>query len=191
MTMYFRTRRSFLEKNNTTALLLLLFLTGILLGTLLVRYFAISAVVFSGIRNQEELKAVLNRDFVQILLSCGKFLLLLYLLSFQRWGAMLVPPVFGLEGIYFGGTVGSLISFMGSGGVLMGILLQLFRFLLVLPYGFILGNWAIAQSLNFSQRSGNWIGVLAVTLSVMVFASFLECSLGRWLGGMYYLRFGV
>lgn len=191
MTMHFPARDTVSENNRSTTLNLLLFMTGILLGALLVRHFDIFAGVFSGVQNQTDLKRFLNRDFAQIFLSCGKFLLLIYLLGFQRWGAMLVPPVFGVEGLYFGGTVSCLIALMGLRGMVMAVLLMLFRFLLVLPYGFLLGGWAVEQSLGFSESVGNRFAVLLITLLVMTLAAFLECSLGRWLGGMYYLTFGV
>lgn len=174
-------------------MMLLLFLTGILLGVLLVRHFALLGAVFSGVQDAEDLEAFINRDFAEVFLSTGKLLLLLYLLGFQRWGAAMVPPVFGVEGLYFGGTVYSVISFMGSRGAVMSILLMLFRLVLILPYSFVLGGWAVEQSLRFSlpeDRSARF-GVLVITLGVMLLASFLECTLGRWLGGMYYLTFGV
>lgn len=192
MTMHFPARDSVSEKNRSTALNLLLFLTGILLGALLVRHFDLFAEVFPGVQNHEDLKRFLNRDFPQIFLSGGKFLLMIYLLGFQRWGAMMVPPVFGIEGLYFGGTMSGMISVMGLRGMILAILLMLFRLLLVLPYGFLLGGWAVNQSLGFSGDSpGNRIAVLLITLLVMTLSAFLECTLGRWLGGMYYLTFGV
>lgn len=193
MTVRFPARNVISEKDNSAILLLLMFLTGILMGTALVRHFDFLAAVFPGVQNQEELQGFINRDFLQIFLSCGKFLVLIYLLGFQKWGAVLVPPVFGLEGIYFGGTVSSLVALMGGRGVVMAILLQLFRLVLMLPFGFLLGGWSVRQSLQFSASDSgkNRIGVLVVTLCVMALTAFLDCSLSRWLGGMYFLRFGV
>lgn len=173
--------------------MLLLFLTGILLGCLLVRHFDIAGSVFSGIADRGSLSFYLGGDFPEVLLSMGKFLLLLYLLSFQRWGAMMVPPVFGIEGVFFGVSVCSLVLVMGVKGAVLSVLLMLFRLLLVLPYGFLLGGWSVEQSLRFSKHRdpGAASGVLAVTLLIILLSAFLECSLSRWLGGMYYLKFGV
>ena len=173
--------------------MLLLFLTGILLGYLLVRYFGLSGGVFSGVFDEGDLSLYVRGAFPEVLLSMGKFLLLLYLLGFQRWGAMMVPPVFGIEGIFFGVSVCGLVSALGARGVLLSLLLMLFRLILVVPFGFLLGGWAVEHSLSFPQAAEkrNSFGVLAVTLAVLLLAAFLDCTLARWLGGMYYLKFGV
>jgi hypothetical protein len=62
---------------------------------------------------------------------------------------------------------------------------------LVLPYSFLLGSWAVEESLAFGKLAGNRTAVLLLTLAVILVASFLECTLARWLGGMYFLKFGV
>lgn len=193
MNAYFGRLDSKTDRSQCSAQMFLLFLTGNVLGGLLVRHFAISGSVFSGIVDKGSLSLYYGADFPEVLLSVGKFLLLLYLLSFQRWGAMLVPPVFGIEGICFGISICGLISDMGPRGAVAAFLLMLFRLLVVLPYGFLLGGWSVERSLDFphSGDKGSAMGVLAVTLAVMLLAAFLECSLARWLGGMYYLKFGV
>lgn len=172
-------------------LMLLLFLTGNLLGGILVRHFAFSGSLFSGVADSSGLRGYFGTDFLQVLLAEGKFLLVLYLLSFQRWGAMFVPPVFGLEGIFFGMTTCSLVLSLGGRGLIVAFLLMLFRLLLVLPYGFVLGGWSVERSLRFPERCGTALGVLGVTLVVMLLGAVFESSLARWLGGMYYLKFGV
>ncbi len=186
--------RTFISSKNRTALLLfLMFLTGTLLGAVFARHFSMFAVVFSGVQDGQSLQALLGRDMADVFVSCGKLLLLIFLLSFQRWGAFGIPAVFGIEGFCFGGTVAGLISFMGPRGAVLAVLLLLFRLLLVIPYSFLLGVWAIEQSLSFDLPGDGRkkAGVFFCTLALMLLASFLECTLGRWLGGMYYLTFGV
>ena len=192
MNAYFAAKNSAQVKSRCNAQMLLLFLTGIILGCVFVRYFDISGVVFSNILNQDGLSGFLWADFLETVLSMSKFLLLLYLLSFQRWGAMMVPPVFGVEGICLGISVCSLVSASGRGGIFLAVLLLMFRLILILPFGFLLGGWSVEQSLRFPNVDiPACIKILAVTLTVICIAAFLECSLARWLGGIYYLKFGV
>lgn len=171
--------------------MLLLFLTGNLLGGILVRHFDFSGSLFPGVVDRADLSGYFGTGFLQVLLAEGKFLLVLYLLSFQRWGAMLIPPVFGVEGIFFGMTTCSLVLGLGPKGLVVSFLLMLFRLVLILPYGFLLGGWSVERSLQFPSHSSNALGVLAVTLGVMLLGAVFESSLARWLGGMYYLKFGV
>jgi hypothetical protein len=79
-----------------------------------------------------------------------------------------------------------------SGALWLGVLLC-FRLLLVLPYGFLLGSWAVERSLAFDAsapgiREGE---ILLLTLLVLAAAAVLECTVAHWLGGIYYLKFGV
>lgn len=171
--------------------LLLLFLTGVLLGGVLVRCFSLDSSLFSGIVDKSQLEHLLGVDFFTALVAQAKFLLLLYLLSFQSWGAMFVPPVFGIEGICYGVAVCSLGLNMGAHGIVVAFLLLMFRFLVILPYGFLLGCWAVERSLNFPESYGKPLAILALTCGILLLSAFLESSLARWLGGMYYLKFGV
>ena len=172
------------------SLILLLFLTGIFGGALFVRYFDLLGSHLSGVSSLADLEAFLQRSFYEIFLSQAKFLLLLYLLAFQRWGAGLILPVYCMEGVFLGGTVCGIVSLMGSGGFLMALLLLLFRLLLVIPYGFLLGEWSIRRSLSFPSAGErtNCIAILLLTLVLLVVSSYLESTLGQWLGSLYYLQ---
>jgi hypothetical protein len=173
-------------------LLFLLFITGAALGCLLVWKSGLSGQLFDGLTNQQGLEGLLSSyDRASVFLWNGKFLLLIFLLSYVRWGAAMLPPLFGVEGLLLGGVASSIIPSMGlTGGICLCILLGL-RLLLVLPYSFLLGGWAVEESLSFGELAGNRTAVLVLTLAVILVASFLECTLARWLGGMYYLKFGV
>jgi hypothetical protein len=173
-------------------LLVLLFATGAVLGSLLVWWSELSVQLFDGIVDQQSLDQMLaSYDRTSVFLWNAKFLFLIFLLSYVRWGAALLPPLFGVEGLLLGGVCSSIVSSMGlTGGICLCILLSL-RLLVVLPYSFLLGGWAVEESLAFGELAGNRTAVLLLTLAVILVAAFLECTLARWLGGMYYLRFGV
>lgn len=191
MKIYFAKSESTGIGDRCSGQLLLMFLTGVLLGGVLVRYFGLGSSVFSGIVDKSQLKSFFGVDFFTAVVAEAKFLLLLYLLSFQSWGAMLVPPVFGIEGICYGMTVCSLMIALGGKGAVVAFLLMIFRLVLILPYGFLLGVWAVERSLSFPENRGRPMAILVMTCAVMLLSAFLESSLARWLGGMYYLKFGV
>lgn len=183
------TERSRLPVQRANALNFLLFVTGVLLGCLAVQFLGFESSIISDF--SQPLAA--GPAMYAALLSNGKFLILLYLLAFLRCGAALVPPLFGAEGAFFGAMAASVVSAAGPRGTVLLAILLMFRLFLVLPYGFLLGNWSILESLSFDgpNRSQHRFGVLLVTLAVLAAAAFLECTLARWLGGMYYLKFGV
>ena len=171
----------------------LLFFTGAVLGCLLVRFFGIKSILHP--EDSWDISAVTAPSFYAVLLANGKFLILLYLLAFLRCGAALVPPLFGAEGAFLGAAFASVVSAMGYHGAVLLTILLVFRLVLVLTYGFLLGSWSVKHSLSFGAVSDaqrqNRILILLFTLAVLVIASFLECTLVRWLGGIYYLKFGV
>jgi hypothetical protein len=159
---------------------------------LLVQWSGISGLLFGGVLDQQSLSQMLaSYDRTSVFLWNAKFLLLIFLLSYVRWGAALLPPLFGVEGLLLGGAVCTIIPRTGFvGGICLCIVLSM-RLLLVLPYSFLLGSWAVEESLAFGELAGNRTAVLLLTLAVILVASFLECTLARWLGGMYFLKFGV
>lgn len=163
---------------------LALFVTGALLGC---------AVMYLGGVGTTLSPAGTGETLSQALVSNGRFLLPLYLFAFIRWGAALVPPAFGLEGLLLGGTAAAVLGSMGRAGLPLMALMLLFRFLLVLPYGFLLGAWSVGQSLSYGSASvcRTWFPVLVVTLLVLALASLLECTVAQWLGCIYLLKFGV
>lgn len=169
-------------------LLLMLFLTGLALGCGLVQRLGLAIRLLPGY-------AVLGCDLSQmrlVLLLHAKFLLVIYLLAFCPRGALLLPPLFGAEGVLLGMVLGAAGAGGGVKAVIGVCLLLLFRLVLVLPYGFLLGRWAMGQSLSFGQfRDRDALGVLLLTAAWILGAAVLECSLGRWLLAVYYLRFGA
>ena len=83
---------------------LLIFLTGVILGCLLI-YFGSTEGDLKLDWIQEPIYLSKNTElFWEVLLTDGKFLLLLYLLAFMRPGALLTPTLFGWEGILWGTT---------------------------------------------------------------------------------------
>lgn len=132
-------------------------------------------------------------SFLASLLGCGRFLVLLYLLAFIPGGAVLVPPLFGAEGAFLGATISAAALSLGMRGAVFFSILLLFRLILAVPYGFLLGSWSVGQSLHFPERSGRQRPalILLLTVGVILTAAFLECTVAHWLGGIYYLKFGV
>ncbi len=191
MTAYLTSPHTKSGKKHCNLLLLLLFLTGVLLGCLLVWRFQLGGVLFG--EGQAQTLFLDRQRFGSVFLWNAKFLLVIFLLSFSRLGALLIPPLFGVEGLLLGMLAGCITAEQGIvGAVCLGILL-FFRLLLVLPYGFLLGAWAVEQSLRFDagDSRGKTVGILLVTLVLLFLSAFLECTLARWLGGMYFVRFGV
>ena len=191
LTIRFAKVHSNMKQYRCSQLHLLLFLSGIVFAALFVRYFDSFATAFFGIRSQTDISDMLSRSFLSAVLSHGKFLLVMYLLSTHQWGGFIIPCLFFMEGFFLGGILSSVSVFVGSGGYVMGLLLVLFRVLLVIPYSFLLGHWAVERSLSFPEQSKNTLGVLVFTLFVIGFSAFLACTLGRFFGGIYYLKFGV
>jgi hypothetical protein len=128
--------------------------------------------------------------FLWALLANGKFLLVLFLLGQMPVGALLVPPVFGMEGLLLGGALAAGACAYGAQGVLVQSLFLLFRLVLVLPYGFLLGAWSVRRSLSYGtgQRCGP---VFLATCLVIFLAALLEATAARWLGVAYFIKIGV
>lgn len=174
---------------------LLIFLTGVILGCLLI-YFGSTEDDLKLDWIQEPIYLSKNTElFWEVLLTDGKFLLLLYLLAFMRPGALLTPTLFGWEGILWGTTAAAVAAEMGTRGLVLLALLFLFRLGILLPYGFLLGAWSVGQSLAYGSASAadrkTRMVVLLVTIAVLVIASFLECTLAQWLARIYFLKVGV
>ncbi len=169
--------------------LLLMFLTGIVLGC--------AATQLLGLRIRLPAEAgaqygLLDSGFLIVLLRNAKFLLCVFLLAFSPAGPLLLPPLFGMEGMLLGACAGAVFAAQGANGLgVLGCRL-LFRLLLVVPYGFLLGDWALRHGLRFPSGEGRYAGgVLAVTAVLLLGATVLECTLSHLLGAAYYLRFGV
>lgn len=191
------TRRNSI-KTHTSILNFLVFLTGALIGCLFVKFFGIRNAALAGsssVLQAADGSNTLAASFPAVLLANGKLLALLYLFAFLRCGAALVPPLFGAEGAFLGAAFSSAVLSAGFHGAVRMALLLIFRLLLVLPYGFLLGEWSVSRSLSLSEsRSGATearFRILLLTLLVILLASFLECTVGNWLGGIYFLKFGV
>lgn len=173
-------------KLRTNSLNFLLFVTGAVLGCLCSRF-------FGGTSLSEAETILAGGSFSSSLLGCGRFLVLLYLLAFIPGGAALVPPLFGAEGAFLGGAISAAYLALGPKGAVLLSVLLLFRLLLVVPYGFLLGAWSVGQSLRFPERNAKQqpVQILFLTVCVVAAAAFLECTVAHWLGGIYYLKFGV
>lgn len=183
-------------KAHTSLLNLLLFFTGATLGCLVVKFFGIQNGAISGFSaaSQALSDSTPAASFPAVLVANGKLLALLYLLAFLRCGAALIPPLFGAEGAFLGAAFASAFLSAGIHGAVRMALLLLFRLLLVLPYGFLLGEWSVSRSLSLGdsgRRQEASFSILLVTLLVLILASFFEHTIGSWLGGMYFLKFGV
>lgn len=197
MTQVFMPTRKNSIKERSSLLNLLLFFTGALVGCLLVKYFGIQNGALSGFSaapTSMDDPGVLAVSFPAVLIANGKLLALLFLFAFLRCGAALVPPLFGAEGAFLGAAFASAYLSAGiHGGIRMALLL-IFRLLLVLPYSFLLGEWSVSHSLSLgggSHRKETCFQILLVTTLVLFLASFLEHTIGKWLCGMYLLKFGV
>lgn len=197
MTQAFIPSRRNSSKEHTGILNFLLFLTGALLGCLCVKFLGIQNTALTGVSAANQAadgSGTLAASFPAVLLANGKLLVLLYLFAFLRCGAALIPPLFGAEGAFLGAAFASAILSAGVHGAVRMALLLIFRLLLILPYGFLLGEWAVSHSLSLSAggtRREACFRILLLTLLVLLLASFLECTLGSWLGGIYLLKFGV
>ena len=170
------------ETGHANGLNFFLFLTGAALGTALV----LSGAVELGM---DAHRLSQGRSLGAVLLANGRLLALLWLLAHMPVGAMLVPPLMGLEGVLYGGAFAFVTVHLGMLGAGLLAAGWLFRLLLVLPYGFLLGAWSVGRSLRgVSAGSG---GVLLVTAAVVLTASLLECTVATRLAAFYYLKFGV
>ena len=150
---------------------LTLFLTGLMLGCLVSRSTRLS--VDLSIADDWLVR------FCDYSLIYGKFLLLIYLLSFMRYGAIGVPPLFGLEGIMIGCKITSAFCFGGVHDLLAVLVLNVFHIVLILPYGFVLGAWTVDRCFDYTvkQYSKNPM-VLMVTLCVIVVSALLQSVAG-------------
>lgn len=196
MTKEYKLARRNSSTNRANVLNLLMFLTGIALGGAAVCFCDFDELIGMGSSGNTAVffAGGLSR-FHDVFLANGKLLILLYLFAHMRCGALLVPPVFGLEGIFLGGVVAAAAVELGYRGIVLAAIILGFRFFVVLPYAFLLGTWSVEQSLDFgvafvSDRQPR-IAVLLVTLLVLTAASFGECSVAHWLARLYYLKVGV
>ena len=165
----------------------LLFLAGAILGCLLVRLWGLSAGFSSSF-----FQNTMFSGYTSVALGSFRFLMLLFLLAFMSVGALLIPVLFGLEGAIIGGTIALSAGAMGFHGGIALILTMLPRLILIIPFGFLLGAWAVRQSLSFGQpRRSSSLGIFAALMVVVLVSAFLQVTLGYHLGGTYYLSFGV
>ena len=166
---------------------LILFLSGALAGCILLRFWGLSFALSPSFY-QESLRS----GWSDVFLSVVQFLLLLYLAAYLPHGALFVPLFFGVQGAFLGITVGLVSGSMGIHGTISLILAFFFRLILVFPFGFILGTWAIRRSLRFGTvNKGQGLIILILLLTVSVGSAFLELSIARHFSSMYYLSFGV
>ena len=94
--------RKEMSEAHCCGLLLLLFLTGLVLGCGLVQLMGLAIRLLPG-------RPVLGCDLSQmhlILLLHAKFLLAIFLLAFCPRGVLLLPPLFGAEGMLLGMVLG-------------------------------------------------------------------------------------
>lgn len=175
-------------------MLLLMFLTGCVLGCGLCILAGIRGTLFPGVSGS----AASFREFALrpdpvVLASCIRLCVPVFLLGFTRWGAALIPAWFGIEGFLLSGAVCAFAMGNGLHGLCAAGILLSFRLLLLLPYSFLLGSWAVDRSLRFDWAPGlgNAFMIGVITVAAAVVTALLECSLGRWLSCMYFLSFGV
>lgn len=166
------------------AMLLMMFLTGVVLGCLLARLLGLQCFL------APEADWALAPNLYRVLLWNAKFLMTAYLLAFSPGGICLLPPLFGVEGALLGALFGAAILSQGLPILPELASLLLFRLILVVPYGFLLGGWSMRQSLGFgSEQDRSAFGVWLLTAGVLLAASLLECTAAK--DAAYYLRFGV
>lgn len=166
------------------AMLLMLFLTGVALGCVLAQWLGLRCYITA-----EEDKSF-DAALIRVLLWNAKFLLTSYLLAFSPGGTLLLPLLFGAEGALLGALFGAVLSAQGAAMLPCLVAMLLFRLVLVVPYGFLLGLWAMRQSLGFgSEQDRSAFGVLVLTGAVLLAASLLECTVAK--DAAYFLRFGV
>ena len=169
-------------------ILLATFLTGLVLGCLVAGRLGVKLELLL----QCGQKLPDRKQVLLILCRNAKFLLLLFLLAFTRWGALLIPVVLGVEGTLLGMLCSGVFSQCGKRELLALALLLLPRLLLVVPYGFLLGGWSWRQSLEFDAGGQRDVGgVLLITILVVLLAALLECTLSRFGCAAYSLKFGV
>lgn len=166
---------------------LILFLAGALMGCLLLRFWDLSGALSPSFFQES-----LDSGWRNVFFGSFRFLLLLFLLSYLPSGALLVPIVFGIEGALLGMTFGLISAAMGFYGAIALSLAMAFRLILIFPFSFFLGSWAIRQSLRFGHCvRGQGLKIFFVLLSVVAVSTVLELTVGRQLGSFYYLTFGV
>ena len=166
------------------AMLLMLFVTGVALGCFLAKWLGLRC--YAAPERAQSLESAM----VRVLLWNAKFLFTAYLLAFSPGGKLLLPPLFGAEGALLGALFGAAILSQGMPALPWLASLMLFRLILVVPYGFLLGLWSMRQSLGFGGRQDrSAFGVLVLTTAVLLAASLLECTVAK--DAAYYLRFGV
>lgn len=166
--------------------LFLMLLTGTILGCFAARLLDFHS--FVTLSSQFD-----HTAFAAVWRPIAKFLLVIFLLAFTAWGTMLIPAVFGIEGFCFGLAVSSAIfgTGIGSSGTVMITLL--FRIIILFPYAFLLGGWAIKRSADFGAEpdSTAMFSLLVITAIVSVAVAFFECTFGSWLASIYLMKIGV
>ena len=123
----------------------------------------------------------------------GRVCVPVFLMGFTHWGAGLIPAWFGIEGFLLSGAVCASALGYGLRGLWAAGLVLSFRLLMLLPYSFLLGSWAVDRSPRFDSTPGRGNAFLigVITVAAALVTALLECSLGRWLGCLYFLSFGV
>lgn len=170
------------ETSRANILNFFLFLTGATLG-------AVLTTAGAEALGADAWPLAQQNPFGQILLADGRLLVLLWLLANMPVGAMLVPPLMGLEGVLYGGAFAFVTAHLGALGAGLLAVKWMFRLLLVLPYGFLLGAWSVGRSLRRTSAEGG--RVLLATAAVLLVAALLEYEVAGRLAAAYYLKFGV
>ncbi|MDD6024421.1 MAG: hypothetical protein PUC06_09345 [Oscillospiraceae bacterium] len=174
--------------------LLLMFLIGCVLGCGLCILTGIRGVLFPGVTDTQMSfwEFALRPDPV-VLAACIRLCVPVFLLGLTRWGAALIPAWFGIEGLLLSGAVCAFTAGNGLCGLFAAGILLSFRLLILLPYSFLLGSWAVDRSLRFDWAPGlgNAVMIGIITVFAAVGTALLECSLGRWLSCLYFLSYGV
>lgn len=166
---------------------LIVFIAGALIGCYLLHIWDLSGSLFPSFFQEMQ-----DSDWQTVMNANARFLLILFFLSYLPFSALVVPIVFGFEGALLGGTLGLISGSMGLHGMVALILGILFRLILVFPFSFLLGSWAIRQSLRFGTvERGSGIKIFISIVFVAVISAALELTVGRQLGSLYYLSFGV
>ena len=164
----------------------LLFLTGILCGCILT-FLSDLSFTEAAVSSFSVISSHWYRSFWTSILSNGKFLLLLFLLSFLSSGVYLIPLLFGVEGAFCGAALTYVLSVGRSYSVFVFVLLFIHMFL-ILPYGFLLGTWASERCLSGFKINSRYsdCSVLLVTLFVIMVASMLERYLIPFIFRLYF-----
>lgn len=166
---------------------LILFLSGALLGSILLRYWNLSAALSPSFFQES-----FSSGWRQTFWNCLHLPLILFFLGYIPVGPVLIPLAFGLEGCLLGMTIGLVSTSMGIHGGIALILSLVFRLLLLFPFSFLLGSWAVRHGLRFGcSTPGNGPKLLIMLIFVAAASAGFELLFGRQLGSLYYLTFGA